>query len=138
MHPPSDASNEIFACAESDVTAAGGAPDTKDGAALSKLLQQQRVQHRAALSRLRKQWGDQQTELRQQKQAVAARRAAATAEAKAEAKRRREAKQRAEAKEEQIHLREEAQERVRPSAALHTAHTPEATMTVHLCVRSIA
>lgn len=39
-------------------------------------------------------------------------RAAAAAAAKAEAKGRREAKQRAEAKEEQLHLQEEAQERV--------------------------
>jgi hypothetical protein len=77
------------------------------------------VQHRAALHRLRKQWGDQQAALRQQKQAAAVKRAAAAAAAKAEAKGRREAKQRAEAKEEQLHLQEEAQERVRsPGCAI--------------------
>lgn len=61
-------------------------------------------------------------------------RAVAAAAAKAEAKGRREAKQRAEAKEEQLHLQEEAQERVRlPGCALELPLAP--VNLVPLCTR---
>lgn len=71
--------------------------------------------------------------MRAKREAAAAKRAAAAAEAKAAADRRRQEKQQAEAQKEQLHLQEEAQERVGtkvPEVHVFVPHTRPQTIYV--------
>lgn len=119
MHEP--AQRRCFAAAAAAPAADSGAAAVSDegtqavgrtGTGTQQQLQQ-KLQHRASLSRLRKQWAAEQAAVRAKREAAAAKRAAAAAEAKAAADLRRQEKQQAEAQQEQLHLQEEAQERQR-------------------------
>lgn len=96
-----------------DASAKADGSPAADSVALHKRLLGQKLQHKAALSKLRKEWAAEQAVVTERRRKAEEARAAAAAEAKAARSRRRQEKQQAEAKEEQLHLQEEAQQRVR-------------------------